>query len=116
MVGPGTAVETGDDLAHAPARADRALAVARRRRGRSPAYHRGVLIVAAVLLLANAVFNAVVWPRFYPRIANDPRARNGAGRRTPFYTVHVVLISLALVLAVISAIAGVVILVSPPSA
>ncbi|GAA1467268.1 SCO4848 family membrane protein [Microbacterium thalassium] len=71
-----------------------------------------MLILAAVLLLANAVFNAVVWPRFYPRIAADPRARDDEGRRTPFYTVHVVLISVALVLAAVSAVAGVVIVVS----
>ncbi|WES63725.1 hypothetical protein P0L94_14800 [Microbacter sp. GSS18] len=69
-----------------------------------------MLILAAVLLFANALFNVVVWPRFYPRIANDPRARDDEGRRTPFYTVHVVLITLALVLAVVSAIAGVVVL------
>jgi hypothetical protein len=73
------------------------------------AYDRPVTF-AAVLLFANAVFNAVAWPRFYPRIAADPRARDAEGRRTRFYTVHVVLISIALALAAASAIAGVVIL------
>jgi len=67
-------------------------------------------VLAAVLLFANALFNVVAWPRFYPRIANDPRARDADGRRTPFYTVHVVLITIALVLAAASAIAGVVVL------
>ena len=67
-------------------------------------------MVAAVLLFANALFNVVAWPRFYPRIANDPRARDADGRRTRFYTVHVVLIVIALVLAAASAIAGVVVL------
>lgn len=81
-------------------------------RAGGPAYDRGVLIIAAVLLFANALFNAVVWPRFYPRIANDPRARDAEGRRTPFYTVHVVLIVISLALAAASAIAGVVIVMS----
>ena len=69
-----------------------------------------MLIFAAIMLFANAVFNAVVWPRFYPRIANDARARNDAGERTAFYRVHVVLIVMALVLALASAIAGVMLL------
>ena len=67
-------------------------------------------MLAAVLLFANALFNVIAWPRFYPRIANDPRARDAAGRRTRFYTVHVVLIVIALVLAAASAIAGIVVL------
>lgn len=65
-----------------------------------------------VLLFANAVFNAVVWPRFYPRIAKDPRARDAAGKPTAFLIVHTVLIAIALVLAlasVISAIAAIVV-------
>ena len=76
------------------------------------AYDRSVpsLVLAAVQLFANAVFNLVAWPRFYPRIANDPRARGADGRRTAFYTVHVVLITIALVLAAASAVTGVVIL------
>ena len=60
-----------------------------------------------VLLFANAVFNAVVWPRFYPRIAKDPRARDAAGKPTAFLIVHTVLIAVALVLAVASVIAAV---------
>lgn len=60
-----------------------------------------------VLLFANAVFNAVVWPRFYPRIAKDPRARDAAGKPTAFLIVHTVLIAIALVLAVASVIAGI---------
>ncbi|MDZ8276441.1 hypothetical protein R2Q81_10840 [Microbacterium aquimaris] len=67
-------------------------------------------ILAAVVLLANALFNAVVWPRFYPRIANDARATDESGRRTAFYRVHVVLIGIAIVLAAVSAVAGVLIL------
>lgn len=67
-------------------------------------------IFAAILLFANAVFNLIVWPRFYPRIANDARARDESGNRTAFYKVHVVLIVIALVLAVVSLIAGVLVL------
>jgi hypothetical protein len=73
-------------------------------------YDRTVLVFAVILLFANAIFNAIAWPRFYPRIAADPRARDADGRRTAFYTVHVVLIVIALVLAAASAITGVVIL------
>jgi hypothetical protein len=61
----------------------------------------------AVLLLVNAVFNVVVWPAFLRRIAADPRARDAQGRRTRFYTVHLVLISSALVLAALSAVAAI---------
>ncbi len=65
-----------------------------------------------VLLFANAVFNAVVWPRFYPRIAKDPRARDAAGKPTAFLIVHTVLIAIALVLALVSVIAAIAALVS----
>ncbi|MGP3534681.1 SCO4848 family membrane protein [Microbacterium sp. RD1] len=61
----------------------------------------------AVLLLVNAAFNVVVWPRFFGRIAKDPRARDAAGKPTRFLIVHAVLIGLALVLALVSAVAGV---------
>lgn len=61
-----------------------------------------------ILLLLNAVYNVVVWPRFYRRIAKDPRAHDDAGRRTAFYTVHAVLIGIALLLALVSAIVAVV--------
>ena len=62
----------------------------------------------AALLLANAVFNVVVWPTFYRRVAKDPRARDAAGRPTRFLVVHGVLIGLALALALASAIAAIV--------
>lgn len=68
-------------------------------------------ILAAVLLFANALFNLVAWPRFYPRIANDPRARDASGARTVFYRVHLVLIVIAIVLGVLSAVAAVLVLV-----
>jgi hypothetical protein len=61
----------------------------------------------AVLLLVNAAFNVLVWPRFYSRIAKDPRARDENGRPTRFLTVHAVLIAAALLIAVVSAIAAI---------
>lgn len=69
----------------------------------------GLLIT---LLLVNAVFNVVVWPRFYGRVAKDPRARDTDGKPTRFLIVHAVLIGIALLLAVVSAIVAVVALTS----
>lgn len=60
----------------------------------------------AVLLLVNAAFNVIVWPRFWKRVAADPRARDEHGKPTRFLTVHAVLIGVALLLAVASALAG----------
>ncbi|MBZ4486590.1 hypothetical protein LQ938_06580 [Microbacterium sp. cx-55] len=64
-------------------------------------------IFLAVLLLVNAIYNVVVWPRFFQRVAKDARARDAAGKRTAFFRVHAVLIGIALLLAVVSAVAGV---------
>lgn len=64
-------------------------------------------ITLAVLLLINAAFNVLVWPTFYRRVARDGRARDAAGRATPFLKVHAVLIGLALVIAAVSAVAAV---------
>lgn len=69
-------------------------------------------IFAGIVLLINAVYNLIVWPRFWKRVTADPRSRDEAGRRTPFYTVHAVLISIALIIAVVSAVAGVLVLIS----
>ncbi len=67
-----------------------------------------MISLLAGLLIANAVFNVLVWPAFYRRIAKDPRARDAEGRATRFYTVHVVLITTALILAAASLVAGIV--------
>jgi len=61
----------------------------------------------AALLIANGVFNVVVWPTFLRRVARDPRARDAAGRATRFLTVHAVIIAIALTLAAASVVAGV---------
>lgn len=64
-------------------------------------------ILLAVLLLVNAAYNVIVWPRFFQRISKDARARGADGKRTTFFRVHAVLIGIALVLAAVSAVAGV---------
>jgi len=64
-------------------------------------------IALAILLLANAAFNVIVWPTFFRRVAKDPRARDAAGRATTFLRVHAILIGIALVIAVVSAVAAI---------
>lgn len=69
-----------------------------------------MVVFAGILLLLNALYNVVVWPRFWTRVAKDPRARDAQGRPTRFLTVHAILIGVALVIAVVSAIAGIMLL------
>jgi len=71
-----------------------------------------VTVFAVVVLIVSALFNVVAWPRFYPRIARDPRARDDQGRATTFLKVHVVLIVIALLLAVLSVVAAIALLVA----
>jgi hypothetical protein len=71
-----------------------------------------MLVPLAIALLVNAAFNVVVWPRFLSRIAKDPRARAADGSRTAFYRVHLVLISIALAIAAVSAVLGLAALVT----
>lgn len=66
-----------------------------------------MVIALAVLLFLNAAFNVLVWPRFYARVARDPRARDADGKATAFLRVHAVLIGIALVLALVSVLVGV---------
>lgn len=65
-----------------------------------------MLVFAAILLIVNAIFNAIVWPQFWKRVAKDPRASDEQGRATKFLKAHAVLIGIAMLLAVASAIAG----------
>ncbi|CAN5504657.1 hypothetical protein BH10ACT6_BH10ACT6_00170 [soil metagenome] len=65
------------------------------------------MILLAVLLLVNAVFNVLVWPTFYRRVAKDERARDANGRPTRFLRVHAILIGAALLLALISAVVAI---------
>jgi uncharacterized membrane protein len=65
------------------------------------------VIPLAIVLFLNAAFNALVWPQFYKRVAKDPRARDENGKATAFLKVHAVLIAIALVLALVSVLAGI---------
>lgn len=69
------------------------------------------MIALSVLLFINAAFNVIVWPQFYKRIVADPRARDAEGNATAFLKVHAVLIAAALVIALVSVIAGIAALV-----
>lgn len=66
--------------------------------------------LVAALLLANAVFNVLAWPTFLRRVLRDPRARDAAGKATRFLTVHIVLVTIALLLAAVSAVVAIVLL------
>jgi len=63
-------------------------------------------IALSVLLLLNGVFNIAVWPTFFRRVARDPRARDASGKPTAFFTVHLVIVIVALTLAAVSLLAG----------
>ena len=65
-------------------------------------------LLLAILLLVNAVFNFAVWPTFLRRVAKDARAHDPSGRATPVLIVHIVLVSIALLIAVASGIVAVV--------
>lgn len=67
-------------------------------------------LFAGIVLLLNAVYNAIVWPQFFRRVSADPRARDESGATTKFYRVHAILIAIALVIALVSAIVGVALL------
>lgn len=66
----------------------------------------------SVVLVLAAVWNLLIWPRFFVRVAADPRSRDQAGRRTRFYTVHAVLIGVSLALALAVGVLGVTTLVA----
>jgi hypothetical protein len=69
-------------------------------------------VFAAVVLFLNALFNVFAWPRFFARVRKDQRARDASGRATPFLVVHAVLLGVALLLAALSAVAGILLLVA----
>ena len=65
-------------------------------------------VTLAILLLVNAVWNAIVWPQFYKRVSKDALARDASGKPTTFLIVHAVLIGISLLIALVSAIFGVI--------
>ena len=60
-----------------------------------------MIAFVVTILLVGAVFNIVTWPTFLRRVSRDPRARDADGRRTRFFTVHLVLVVMAIALAVL---------------
>ncbi|ROP60449.1 hypothetical protein EDF24_2011 [Curtobacterium sp. PhB130] len=70
-----------------------------------------MFVFAAVVLFVGALFNLIAWPRFFQRVAKDTRARDAAGRPTTFYTVHLVLLLVALAITAASIVAGILLLV-----
>ena len=69
-------------------------------------------VFASLVLFLNALFNVFAWPRFFTRVRNDVRARDAAGKPTPFLIVHALLLGAALLLAALSALVGVLLLVA----
>ncbi|WP_424467119.1 SCO4848 family membrane protein [Pseudoclavibacter helvolus] len=69
-----------------------------------------MVLLASIALLVGAVFNVVVWPSFYRRVSNDPRARDANGRPTRFLTVHAVLVLAALIIGIAQALLGILLL------
>ena len=65
----------------------------------------------AVLLVLAGLWNLLIWPQFWRRIAADPRSRDDAGRPTRFLVVHAVLIGVSLALGIAVGVLGVLALV-----
>jgi hypothetical protein len=65
----------------------------------------------SVVLIVTAVWNLVIWPRFWQRIVADPRSRDADGRATTFLTVHTVLIAVSLGLGLAVGVLGVLTLI-----
>ncbi|MFI2489623.1 SCO4848 family membrane protein [Promicromonospora kroppenstedtii] len=61
----------------------------------------------SVVLIVTALWNLLIWPRFWQRIVADPRSRDADGRPTTFLTVHSVLIAVSLVLGLAVGVLGV---------
>lgn len=64
-------------------------------------------VVWSLVLVVAGVWNLVVWPQFWRRVARDPRARDATGRPTRFLTVHAVLVAVSLALGVAVGLLGV---------
>ncbi|MCW2830193.1 MAG: rane protein [Aeromicrobium sp.] len=46
----------------------------------------------SLLLVAAGVWNMLIWPQFWRRVAKDERARTPDGATTTFFRVHAVII------------------------
>ncbi len=69
------------------------------------------MVLLAILLFVNAAFHILTWPNFFRRVVKDPRSRDENGKATRFFTVHLVLFMIAMVIAAVSAVAGIAALV-----
>ena len=67
-----------------------------------------ISVAWSVVLIVTAAWNLLIWPRFWQRIAADPRSRDADGRATKLLTVHSVLISVSLALALAVGVLGVI--------
>lgn len=66
----------------------------------------------AVLLLLAGLWNLVVWPQFWRRVAADPRSRDASGQTTTFFRVHAVIVGVSLALGLAVGVLGVLALVA----
>lgn len=62
----------------------------------------------SIILIMTALWNLLIWPRFFQRIVKDDRSRDAAGKPTTFLKVHSVLIGVSLALALAVGVLGVV--------
>lgn len=69
------------------------------------------VIPLSILLFVNAAFHIATWPNFFRRVVKDPRARDDNGKVTRFFTVHMVLFIIAMVIALASILTGIAALV-----
>ena len=60
----------------------------------------------SIVLIATALWNLLIWPRFFQRIVKDDRSRDAAGKPTTFLKVHSVLIGVSLALALAVGVLG----------
>jgi hypothetical protein len=65
----------------------------------------------SLVLIVTALWNLLIWPRFWTRIAKDPRARDADGKTTTFLRVHSILIGVSLTLGLAIGVLGILTLV-----
>jgi hypothetical protein len=60
--------------------------------------------------MISLAVNLLTWPNLFRRVVKDPRARDASGKATTFLTVHMYLFIGAMVMALLSLIAGIAVL------
>ena len=61
----------------------------------------------SLVLIVTALWNLLIWPRFWTRIAKDARSRDAAGKPTTFLRVHGILIGVSLTLGLAVGVLGI---------